>query len=335
VRQLVELVKRWHVPAHELLVGSGLDAEPPNPFARLPLATMMGLLRRARLLTGEPGLGYYLALQERVSTYGYIGLAAACAATVKEAIDLAIRFAPVFSTALSLDLRVEGGHALLRLRENTDLGTVRDIVLINMMLGLETMAWSLTGQRQQGWAEVAIPEPSYNVRFAHLVPNWRFGQPANLLVVDAEALDRPLLAADPVSLDLMRALCERALTELGFDDGIVEGVRQRIVREGGGFRSLDEVAGEMQLSPRTLTRRLAARGASFSELVERERRDQALILLRSSRLSIESIAERLGYASASTFVRAFRSWTDRTPAAYRRERTRSAQREPRPRKQTF
>jgi AraC-like DNA-binding protein len=328
VAQLAELLRRWHIPADELLEGSGLSrAMLEDPLGRIALVTMHGLLDRARLITGEPGLGYYLALQKRVSVYGYLGFAASSAPSVREALQLATRFAPVFSTAISLELRVDGNEAYLRLDENLDLGGVRDIVLISLMLGLQTIAGALTGKAQEGAADIAIPEPSYQGRFAHLVPRWRFGQLANRIVLDASVLDSPIVTADPMSLKLARTLCERALDELGFDTGLVERVRRTLARGEGGFRSLEDVADEIHLSQRTLKRRLAAQGVSFSTLVERERQEQALALLRSSRFSIEEVAERLDYSNASTFVRAFRRWTGTTPAAYRRRRppSRSAQ----------
>lgn len=330
VRHLVDLVQRWHIPPSELLIGSGLVGIPADPCERLPLETMIGLLERARLLTGEPGLGYYLALQQRASTYGYIGLAASSASTVRGAIELAIKYAPLFSTALSISLRVELGYAFLRLDEKADLGSARDIVLIHMMLGLETLANVLTGRQEHAAAELAIPEPPYNARFAHLVPRWKFGQPAHCVILDARALDWPILAADPLSLDLMRALCERALADLGFDDGLVEQVERLVARDSGRLGSMNEVARHLSLSPRTFSRRLAAQGASFSSLVERARQEQAQILLRTSQLSIETISRRLGYAGASTFVRAFRSWTGRTPAVYRRESKPHVKRRSRP-----
>jgi AraC-like DNA-binding protein len=42
------------------------------------------------------------------------------------------------------------------------------------------------------------------------------------------------------------------------------------------------------------------------------------MLLRSSDLSIETVAERVGYSDVANFTRAFRRWTGSTPAAYRR-----------------
>ena len=196
---------------------------------------------------------------------------------------------------------------------------MRDIVLIHLMLGLETLVTSLTGRREHGAAEMAIPEPPYQARFAHLVPRWRFGQPANCFVIAAETLDWPIVAADPGSLELMRVACERALVEREVDESFVESVRRAVVRESGGTRTLAQTADKMEISQRTLTRRLTEHGAKFSSLVEKVRRDQALLLLRTTALSVREIARRLDYADSSTFVRAFRSWTSRTPGEYRRE----------------
>jgi AraC-like DNA-binding protein len=320
VHQLTELLHRRQFSAEELLANSGLDSTALDRSGRVSLATVCGLVDRARLLTGEPGLGYFLALEKRASMYGVVGLAMSSASTVRDAIEVVVAYAPIlYSTALTLDLRVEGDYAFLRLDENADFGTVRDVILISMMLGIETLARALTGRQHSSRIELAIPAPSYQARFAHLVPLWRFGQPANRLVLSASALNWPVLTADPVSFNLLRGLCEVELSQLGLDRRLVERVRRSIVRESGRFRSFDEVATDMGLSSRTLARRLVAQGASFSALVDQERQERALILLRTTNLQIQSVASSLGYASASTFVRAFRSWTGKTPAAYRRE----------------
>src|SRR5258708_6022526 len=80
VSQLVRVVKLWEVSASDLLPYAGLTEEAlGNPFERVPVATMCTLLARARTLTGEPGLGYYLGLQKRATLYGclvFAGLSA-------------------------------------------------------------------------------------------------------------------------------------------------------------------------------------------------------------------------------------------------------------------
>jgi len=319
VRQLVDLVARWQVPVDELLAGTSLDeALLADPFERVPVEAMNDLLQRARLLTGEEGLGYYLGLQKRVSAYGYLGFAVASAATLREALELALRFAPMHSTALTIELRVEGAEAALCIHEQAPLGEARDVVLISMLVGLHSIGCALTGSEQRGVAELAIPEPHYPVKVSPLLPEMRFDQPAHRLVFDAARLDAPIVTADRTALSLAQALCERALEELGFDGELVDRVRRLVAGDNGGYRALEQVARLLHMSPRTLKRRLASQGVSFSALVEQERRQRALVLLRQPRLSIDDVAERLDYATASTFVRAFHRWMGTTPAAYRR-----------------
>jgi AraC-like DNA-binding protein len=46
-----------------------------------------------------------------------------------------------------------------------------------------------------------------------------------------------------------------------------------------------------------------------------------MFLLDARQIPLEEVAERIGYSTLSNFVRAFRQWTGRTPAEYRRSRS--------------
>jgi AraC-like DNA-binding protein len=319
VSQLAQLVKRWHVPTAELLSQDGLsEAALGDPLERIPVSTMCALLERARSLTAEPGLGYFLGLQTRVPLYGYLGFAAMSAATIGDALKLGLEFAPIFSTALAMELRVEGHIASISFEERADLGPSRDIVLISMIVGLRELGRATTGRDTAGSADFAFPEPDYQARFGHIALRSRFGQPVNRIRFDASVLEFPILTADPVAVQLVRLQCERELDELGVGGTLADRVRRLMASDQDDLGSLELVAAHFDLSPRTLRRRLAFEGVSFSTLVDEGRRDQACRLLRSSRLSIEQVARQLGYTTASSFVRAFRRWTDKTPVQYRR-----------------
>jgi AraC-like DNA-binding protein len=319
--QLVQLVRRWDVTADELLTELGLsESDLEDPHGRVPLQTFAALIERARLLTGEPGLGFYLGLQKRISVYGYLGFAAMSAASVREALALVVRYTPMLTTSISLRLQVEGRMASLILDERADMHSARDVTLISLIVGMRQIGEMLTGRAlDAAHADLAIAEPAYFHRFRHLLPDARFGQPVTQVVFDASFLDLPLAQADRAALQLAREQCERALDALGYDGDFVEQVR-RDISKGESFRSLDEVAASVRISPRTLKRRLAAQGVSFSSLLDRERRERALLLLQAAQVPLEEVAGKLGYSTLSNFVRAFRRWTGRTPAAYRRAR---------------
>jgi AraC-like DNA-binding protein len=88
-------------------------------------------------------------------------------------------------------------------------------------------------------------------------------------------------------------------------------------RPGGGFPTLDAAARTLGLSSRTLKRRLADEGTDFTTLLDEQRRQRALLLLRSANLSVEAVAEQVGYSDVANFTRAFRRWSGTTPTAYR------------------
>jgi AraC-like DNA-binding protein len=279
---------------------------------------MHALVDRARELTGEPALGFYMGIEQRISTYGYLGFAAMSAATVREALDLTVQFVPTLTNAFDVLLRAEGIRTAVVIDLHIDLGSVADVVLLGMLVGLWQLGSALTGKELTGLTEFMIPEPPYYRRFAHLLPQARFGQPANRVLCEPWMLDLPLLNADRAALRLAREQCQATLDALVLQSGLVQRVRALLTRSNVRPASMAEVAAAEGVSPRTLKRRLAAQGVSFSELLVDARRDAAIRLLSTSALSVDAIAERLGYSTAPNFIRAFHRWTGQTPIAYRR-----------------
>jgi AraC-like DNA-binding protein len=73
------------------------------------------------------------------------------------------------------------------------------------------------------------------------------------------------------------------------------------------------------MSVRTLNRLLAAEDTTHRELLDAVRRDEAARHLRGDHLSIAEVAFLLGFSELSSFYRAFKRWTGRTPAQFRQE----------------
>ncbi|MGQ3073365.1 MAG: GlxA family transcriptional regulator [Ferrovibrionaceae bacterium] len=92
-------------------------------------------------------------------------------------------------------------------------------------------------------------------------------------------------------------------------------VRERLA----GPIALSDLARAAGVSPRTLARRIqAATGLSPMRFVQKIRLDTALQLLQSTGLSLEAIADRLGFADAATLYRLVRRHTGQPPSAFRR-----------------
>lgn len=78
------------------------------------------------------------------------------------------------------------------------------------------------------------------------------------------------------------------------------------------------VARGVAMSVRTLQRRLAERGWSYSELVDDVRRVLARRRVVQPSTPFGEVASDLGFAEQASFTRAFRRWTGLTPREYRR-----------------
>ena len=320
VLQLLEVIGRWGIGPDELFEGIDLDVESlEEPLARVSIPVLEKIAVRARALTKEPALGVFLGMQMRVSAHGYLGFAAMTSSTVREALEIAMRFAPTRTSAIALRLHVEGDVCALVIDERVPLGAAQELLVLALIVGIEQIGCALTGKQLEGSADVTFARPADFERFEAVARGRiRFEQPANQLVFPASALDLPIVLADPVARRLAQEQCERELDALGEQQNVAARVRALVPRRDGGFHSLEEVASLVGMSPRTLKRRLADQGTAFSAILEEQQRERALMLLRSQELSLEQVAERVGYSDVANFTRAFRRWTGLTPGAYRR-----------------
>jgi AraC-like DNA-binding protein len=81
--------------------------------------------------------------------------------------------------------------------------------------------------------------------------------------------------------------------------------------------SLEAVASQLSIQPRTLNRRLQAEGKCFRELINEARFEVARQLLAGTRMDITAIALALGYADPSGFTHAFQRWSGVAPSEWR------------------
>lgn len=95
-------------------------------------------------------------------------------------------------------------------------------------------------------------------------------------------------------------------------------LRELLLRSDRLNYHLSDAAHALNLTPRTLIRRLESEATSFQAIKDGLRRDIAIRDLSRGLMSIEAISHEIGFASAANFHRAFRRWTGLTPGAYRR-----------------
>jgi AraC-like DNA-binding protein len=84
-----------------------------------------------------------------------------------------------------------------------------------------------------------------------------------------------------------------------------------------GRPRIEQVAKKVNITQRTLQRRLSAAGTSFTQLVQEQRLDLATKLLENPHMPIASVASKAGFARPSGLSRAVNGWVGITPSEYR------------------
>ena len=134
------------------------------------------------------------------------------------------------------------------------------------------------------------------------------------MVLEENFANMPLPNGDALLSEMLDHYGQSLLKQSAKDDFLSD-VR-KVLSDGfsRGDVRLETTARKLALSGRSLQRELNGRGSSYREELDRFRCDLALDLL--TRAQIHEIAALLQFSESSSFYRAFRRWTGKTPREY-------------------
>ena len=145
-----------------------------------------------------------------------------------------------------------------------------------------------------------------------------FGQAKTAIYVAKEHVEERVITSDYKLLQILVQHAREKLVALKVEFGFVTVVKQSILHlVRPQFPTIEQVAANLNLSVRTLQRRLTAEGVTYKLLLDELKQQLALDYLKNKELSIREIAYLLDYAEPSSFIRSFKRWTGKTPKAYK------------------
>ncbi|MFY9970649.1 MAG: AraC family transcriptional regulator [Roseiarcus sp.] len=278
----------------------------------------------------DSAFGLHLALQTDPRDAGIFFYVASGAKNLGEALSLFARYFRIVNEAVRLRLtQAPAGTAV----EAEFVGLPRHEVRQNAEFGIAVILKALreiTGRNIRP-ERVAFAHP----RNADLREFERFygcpvefGRAANegvssdLLNFSNETLAIPLITADAKLLEALQPFCDMAAKERNTSAGTLRAAVENEVEKllPQGKANARAVAKALALSVRTLSRRLAAEGTAYAEVVDQLRRSLALQYLKEPGMSLSQIAWLLGYEGSTSFNHAFKRWTGRSPSAARNQK---------------
>ena len=148
-----------------------------------------------------------------------------------------------------------------------------------------------------------------------------YDQPEARFYIANEDLQRSFPSANKTACGLYTSQCDQLLESLlGSDDRLSPAVKNHLSLFHNNYPNAMEVANTLGFSERTLRRKLKSEGNSFQAIVDETKYEKARQYLKQGSESIDSIALKLGYKEAASFIRAFQRWSGMTPAKFRRHK---------------
>jgi AraC-like DNA-binding protein len=295
-----------------------------NPDLMIPAAAVCELLERSAAAAGIEDFGLRMARLRRLSNLGLIALLAREEPSVRAALQSLVR---------TFHLHNEG--MLLVLEEANDAAVIREEFIAAVGGPVRQAAELSVGVTWRMLREFLGPHwrPAA-VCFTHPAPRdtrphqqlfgvrVQFDSVLNGITCRSRELDRAMPAADPESARTIRKLLDA--TAGGGAPGEIAQVRKLVWSLlATGRCNADTVARHLGVDRRTLHRRLARHGTSFSQLEDGIRAEIVDRRLGERGLALAELGVLLGFSAQSAFTRWFTARYGRSPGAWRRERART------------
>lgn len=309
--------------AGDLLIDAGIDPAILNsPDMRVPLELGDRLWQIAHDASGDPALGLHVGEQVRPGSFNVVGQLLMTCASLADSIDLAIRYSDFIGQGALLDQRIDAkGVAIIWQPINPD-WPMRDQRIDASMAATLTFARWISGQHLYPAAlSLTRREPADISEYKRIFNcPIRYNADENAMVMRRQDLALPPREANEALHSFLSDHVASLQSERAEIDLILYRLRQVLQTSllQGEEPVIDIIAPKLQMSPRSLQRRLQDLGVTFRQELACIREDMACYWLQSSDMSLQAISDGLGFAELPIFSRAFKSWTGESPAQWRK-----------------
>lgn len=319
VRQIADQVVEMGIDAQQWLKQAGLTREQLcDDHTQLDFEQLRQLILCGMAMTQEPAVGLLIGERLLVNSHGILGMAAMSSGSLRQAMYLVERYIGLRTSMIKYHYEESAQEVRQIFEETLTLGEVQRPVLETVTLTIKNVLDFITMKSCPiNYVAFPFPDPGYaNLAQDMFDCEVRYGQSWTGFSMPLAALDQPLRQADPAMFQTAELICQQELEKLNLETSLSARIRRLMLEKQNGFPSLQVTARMLNMTPRTLHRRLLNENTTFKELLEGVQHGLALQHLKSGHMSVQAVAYTLGYTDVSNFRRAFKRWTGKAPSEY-------------------
>jgi AraC-like DNA-binding protein len=244
--------------------------------------------------------------------------------TLGKALKLGIRFYEMISQVFKMDLVISGDRAIYKFNlKNPELDRDHLLGEINVLSWHRYASWLIAESLPIDRAYFDFSAPNHAAEYTYLFPCTHvfnasyigFSFPSKYLEYE--------IVQNTASLRTFMMNCPLELFLHPKTDFSVTGELQLLLKRRfeKGLPTIDQAAESLHMTKRTLIRKLKDEGSSYQKIKDLVRRDRAIHLLTRHTLSVNEVAEKIGFSDSAVFARAFKVWTGMSPRHYKQQFT--------------
>lgn len=324
-------ISSWALLIWKALESYGCDARPlfeqagvePQKLhdanARYPVTSLTRLWNLATQASADAAFGLTAARFWHPTTFHALGYAWLASETLRDALERLVRYGRILSSAASISLEETAHEVEFTLGSADTRVQPADAAIDAALATILSMCRSSYGSHLNPLrVNLKRSAPADRGAFSRVFrAPIRFGAPQNRLSFDKTDLNTLLPTANA---QLARAN-DRIVTEYlaRFDRGSIKiQVESKLLEQlSSGHATQESIAKALNVSPRTLQRKLKEEGTKYKHLLDATRRELAGQYVRQSQLTVNEITFLLGFSEPANFSRAFKRWNGVSPTEYR------------------
>ncbi|WP_333824586.1 AraC family transcriptional regulator [Pinisolibacter sp.] len=311
IPQIAQQVAAHGVDVAAWLARAGLDESSLSRSGNeTEIATYRALIDDAVASTGESGLGLLVGRGLAPSAHGIMGLAATAAGSIQEAMEIVATYVPLRTSMVAIRTKIHGDTLCVSFDPAVGLGSTGHVVSEIALFAVKNIADSktLAGSACKRIA-FQMTEPSHAKLARSLLGcPVDYGQNWTGMIFNLSDAQRVLTQRDTLVMSEALAVCKLELDRLSSAHTITARLERLMLENKSSFPSLSVSARLLNMTPRTLHRRLHDEGASYMEILDNVRCRLAREYLNGRNMSVKEAGYLLGFTDTANFRRAYRRW---------------------------
>lgn len=311
---MAEVFRRLQLPVNSMFSEAGISIQSlAHPNTRFPQDGVTRLWEIAEAESGNDHIGLLVGKQLSITGFPVLGYSLITASGLTDGLQRFLRYQRMIGESSNIQMQQSNGQLQLDLKFSGDEKPVSPHTVDAALAALVNMGRLLAGE---SWCGDEIRLRRKPPKQPELFVNYfqcpvRFNAQANQLFVDMKNVaNTESQGAKETSVTVPFLDKDRPTAEL------VEMLINMKLQDGDINR--EYIARQLNITPRTLQRRLEKEGESYQSILDKVRHQKALSCLANPQISQIEVAFLCGFSDLTAFHHAFKRWQNQTPGEYRR-----------------